>query len=101
MGENKILSEIPNQAMIIRTAWVYHTVGSNFVNTMLRLMSQRKELNVVNDQRGSPTFARSLAQLIWDLIQSLSNLPCDNNNSKVFSSKLKCIPDNELLKSGI
>ena len=69
MGENKILSEIPNQAMIIRTAWVYHTIGSNFVNTMLRLMSQRKELNVVNDQRGSPTFARSLAQLIWDLIQ--------------------------------
>ena len=39
--------------------------------------------------------------LIWDLIQSLSNLPWDNNNSKVFSSKLKCIPDNELLKSGI
>ena len=69
MGENKILSEIPNQAMIIRTAWLYHTIGSNFVNTMLRLMSQRKELNVVNDQRGSPTFARSLAQLIWDLIQ--------------------------------
>ena len=75
MGENKILSEIPDQAMIIRTAWVYHAIGSNFVNTMLRLMSQRNELNIVNDQKGSPTFARSLAQLIWDLIHRSIFLP--------------------------
>lgn len=67
-GEDVALNTIPDQVMIIRTAWVYYTKGNNFVNTMLRLMSERDELNVVNDQRGAPTFAGSLADVIWELL---------------------------------
>lgn len=67
-GEQAIGSTIPDQTMIIRTAWVYYMNGGNFVNTMLRLMSDRDELSVVGDQRGAPTFARSLAEVIWRVI---------------------------------
>ena len=46
---------------IIRTAWVYGLRRQNFLLTMLRLMKEREELNVVNDQIGSPTWCRSIA----------------------------------------
>jgi dTDP-4-dehydrorhamnose reductase len=57
---------------IIRTAWVYGTFGSrNFVKTMLRLGEMRQEIQVVADQIGAPTWARSLAEAIASLIQTL------------------------------
>ena len=59
-GENAILATSA-QAIILRTAWVYSNVGKNFYKTMLGLSSSRNELNVVNDQVGSPTYAGSIA----------------------------------------
>jgi dTDP-4-dehydrorhamnose reductase len=67
-GEKAALSTIPEQVMIVRTAWLYSPDGANFVKTMLRLMAEKDEISVVSDQRGSPTCAASLAQVIWDVL---------------------------------
>lgn len=55
-------------ALIVRTSWVYAAGGANFVNTMLKLMAERDELRVIADQIGSPTWAAGLAQTLWGLI---------------------------------
>lgn len=49
------------ETIIVRTAWVYSAFGNNFVKTMLRLMKDRPDINVVNDQVGAPTYAADLA----------------------------------------
>ena len=68
-GEKAILMSRAD-AVIIRTAWVYSTFSANFVKTMLRLMDERDEIAVINDQVGSPTYARDLAKAILDIIFS-------------------------------
>ena len=67
-GELAALQEAPESAMVIRTGWVYSEHGSNFVKTMLRLMSEKDKVGVVNDQRGSPTYAQGLAEMIWHIV---------------------------------
>lgn len=68
-GEKQALLYNP-EAIIIRTSWVYSEYGKNFVKTMLRLMSEKEEINVVNDQLGSPTYAADLAEVIMEIIRS-------------------------------
>ncbi|HEY1879952.1 MAG TPA: dTDP-4-dehydrorhamnose reductase [Caulobacteraceae bacterium] len=65
-GEQAVAAAAP-EALILRTAWVYGPVGSNFLATMLRLMASRPELGVVADQVGTPTSTLSLASAIWTL----------------------------------
>ncbi len=71
-GEQAILAS-GAQALILRTAWVYSNVGKNFYRTMLGLAASRKELNVVNDQVGSPTYAGSIANATRQLALLLLN----------------------------
>ena len=66
-GEQEANENDP-QAVIIRTSWVYSCHGHNFVKTMMRLMKDRKEISVVNDQKGSPTWAADLASFIVHII---------------------------------
>lgn len=69
-GEKEILERLPNTGIVVRTSWLYSEFGSNFVKTMLRLMGDKPELRIVNDQIGSPTSAHTLAQFLFELIQS-------------------------------
>ena len=64
-GEGHVLEICDRRALVIRTAWVYSRFGGNFVDTMLRLMSERDSVSVVADQIGTPTWTRSLAELVW------------------------------------
>ncbi|MBI2274688.1 MAG: dTDP-4-dehydrorhamnose reductase [Bacteroidetes bacterium] len=71
MGEKLALANNPH-TIVIRTSWVYSSHGNNFVKTMLRLMKEKEELKVVNDQIGSPTYAADLASAILQIITRLA-----------------------------
>ena len=73
-GELAVLENNPG-SYIIRTAWLYGKHGNNFVHTMLRLMNERDEVKVVDDQRGSPTWAFDLASAVLALINSGKDIP--------------------------
>lgn len=66
-GETKLAGEKAIQAvevphLIFRTSWVYGMRGKNFLLTMLKLGRERDELRVVDDQIGSPTWSRAIAE---------------------------------------
>ena len=71
-GQSKLAGEdfvrhLSTAYFIVRTSWLYGNVGNNFVKTILRAGAEKKELRVVNDQRGSPTWAKDLARTIASL----------------------------------
>ena len=68
-GEQAIL-ESGCKALIFRTAWLYSEYGNNFLKTMMRLTSEKEQLNVVFDQVGTPTYAGDLALAIFSIIEA-------------------------------
>ena len=67
-GERQIQALAKRRSTVIRTSWLYCEYGNNFVKTMLRLMGEKDQLSVVDDQRGSPTSTHGLAALIFAMI---------------------------------
>tara|TARA_R110000824_G_scaffold390760_2_gene587446 strand:+ start:114809 stop:115708 length:900 start_codon:yes stop_codon:yes gene_type:complete len=68
-GDKAVVTGV-RQHIILRTSWVFGTIGQNFVRTMVRLASERPELRVVNDQFGGPTDAGSIANALLKIAQS-------------------------------
>jgi dTDP-4-dehydrorhamnose reductase len=70
-GENFVLTTLPSNSYVVRTAWLYSPNGQNFAKTMVDLaLNQHGEVRVVNDQIGQPTFAGDLAKQIVELVLS-------------------------------
>ena len=66
-GEKQAM-ELNPDSIIIRTSWLYSSFGKNFVKTMMKLMNEKDEIKVINDQLGSPTNAEDLAETIFNVI---------------------------------
>ena len=74
-GKTKLLGDIACQknnpfCIILRTSWLYSSFGNNFLSTMIKMMQENDEIQVVDDQFGSPTYAGDLANTIIFLIKN-------------------------------
>ncbi|GAA2442269.1 dTDP-4-dehydrorhamnose reductase [Streptomyces glaucus] len=66
-GERAVLEELPGAGAVVRTAWLYGAHGRSFVRTMIDLEARRPTVDVVDDQRGQPTWSADVAVRIADL----------------------------------
>lgn len=80
-GEELAFRQNPD-SLIIRTSWVYSAYGHNFVKTMMRLLVEKKELNIVADQIGCPTYAADLAKVIMRFVTEHAD---GNNHQGIFN----------------
>jgi dTDP-4-dehydrorhamnose reductase len=71
-GEQALLSS-DAEVLILRTAWLYGVRGANFLLTMLRLFDERAELRIVDDQIGTPTWSRMLAEVSAQILYRILN----------------------------
>jgi dTDP-4-dehydrorhamnose reductase len=84
-GKTKLNGEIaikrinPKHSIIIRTSWLFSSFGKNFVNKILELAKTNKQISIVSDQIGSPTYANDLAWVILKIIPKIKN-----NNVELF-----------------
>lgn len=69
LGE-KLLQDNTEKFYLIRISWLYGKNGKNFVETMLKLGKEKDELNVIDDQIGSPTFAKDVAEKTKEIIEN-------------------------------
>lgn len=65
-----IVQQLVNKFFIVRSSWLYGVNGKNFVKTILNLAKEKKELKIVNDQTGCPTYTKDLASAIKVLIST-------------------------------
>lgn len=70
LGGELAVKNVLNQYFIVRISWVFGKNGNNFIKTMLRIGRERKEVRVVSDQIGSPTYTADLAVLLCDMIET-------------------------------
>ncbi|MFF4394179.1 dTDP-4-dehydrorhamnose reductase [Streptomyces sp. NPDC001480] len=74
-GERAVAEELSGASAVVRTAWLYGVHGRSFVRTMLELEARRDTLDVVDDQRGQPTWSADVAARIADLGERLARNP--------------------------
>ncbi|MEN8262937.1 MAG: dTDP-4-dehydrorhamnose reductase [Nitrospirota bacterium] len=67
IGE-RFVTSMTNRFYVVRTSWLYGRHGKNFVETIIRLLSEKEEISVVDDQTGSPTYTYDLARTLKEII---------------------------------
>ncbi|HEC28865.1 MAG TPA: dTDP-4-dehydrorhamnose reductase [Gammaproteobacteria bacterium] len=72
-GEIAVLKELGNRSTIVRTAWLYSVYGRNFVKTILHAIKVKDEIQVIDDQTGTPTWAYGLANTLWKMVEKGSS----------------------------
>lgn len=75
LAGERVLRELLDEHIVLRTSWVFGAKGGNFVRTMLRLAAEKDELHVVSDQYGAPTSARAIAETVVAIIGRLTSEP--------------------------
>ena len=68
--------------IILRTSWVFSSHGQNFLKTIMKLIQEKTSLNVVSDQKGTPTSSEVLADMTFSIVKAISN----NHNYKDFGT---------------
>lgn len=74
-GEQAIIASGLENFFIVRTSWLYGPGGNNFVETIIRLATEREELRIVADQFGTPTYTGDLANAIFALLSAADKSP--------------------------
>jgi dTDP-4-dehydrorhamnose reductase len=69
LGDRGIKESKLQEYYILRTSWLYGRHGKNFVDTMLKLMNERNEISIINDQFGTPTSTMDLAQTVLTVLE--------------------------------
>ncbi len=88
-GEKALLKACEN-AIVVRTAWLYSPFGNNFVKTMRKLGAEREQLNVIFDQIGSPTFAEDLAAALLIIVDQTIDRIHDKGGIYHYSNEGVC-----------
>ncbi|MBN2718713.1 MAG: dTDP-4-dehydrorhamnose reductase [Deltaproteobacteria bacterium] len=79
LAGEKAVQQSGARHLIFRLSWVYGTRGANFLLTMQRLANEREELNIVNDQIGSPTWCRTIAESVALILAQNQKAPITQN----------------------
>lgn len=75
LAGERAIAETGAAHLILRTSWVYGARGRNFLRTMLRLGAERPELRIVEDQRGAPTWSRTIAAMTAHIVAQAFAVP--------------------------
>ena len=70
----KHIENSKSELIVIRTSWLYSKYGNNFVNTIINKSKAEKNLKVISDQFGCPTYAKDLAEAVMDIIESKNRI---------------------------
>lgn len=68
LAGERAIQDIGGAYLILRTGWVYGWRGRNFLRTILKLAAEKDELRIIDDQTGSPTWSRAIAELTGQII---------------------------------
>lgn len=83
LAGDRAVEAVDGASLILRTSWVYGARGKNFLNTILKLASEREELRIVEDQIGAPTWSREVARATGQIIARLAAETLSSGRSRL------------------